>query len=114
LRLTATLLFDHPTPAALARLLQTQILGDSETTSVPVFAEIARLEAALSATAVNVNDSTRESITARLQALLQKWTGGHDAPDDSAFAEKLGSASADELMNLINQKLGERVDVNSY
>ncbi|MGO4427915.1 beta-ketoacyl reductase, partial [Streptomyces sp. MCAF7] len=49
LRLSTTLVFDHPTPDELARHVGEQVLGGGEAARVaPVLAELDRLEAALS------------------------------------------------------------------
>nr|QDA77044.1 polyketide synthase [Jahnella sp. MSr9139] len=106
LRLPVTLLFDHPTPSALVRRLRTEILPDEPATAVPVFADLDRLEATLSA--MTPDDAARASVTKRLQALLSKWTSGPGTAADSTIAAKLRNATRAELFDLIDQQLGKR------
>ncbi|MFJ1994587.1 SDR family NAD(P)-dependent oxidoreductase, partial [Streptomyces asiaticus] len=104
LRLPATLIFDYPTPDALADHLRAELPhGDGGGPSV--FGELDRLEAAL---AVAADDSvTRSRITMRLQALLAKWNDAQDATGDGDTDDHdLESATDDELFDLLDDELG--------
>ncbi|KYF99533.1 hypothetical protein BE20_03220 [Sorangium cellulosum] len=112
IKLPATLAFDHPTPSALASKVLAAIVLHDATPSASPAAELARLEGTLSA--IYADEALRDDLTARLRAFLDRRAVRTERPDDSAFAEKLGSASADELIRLIDQKLGDRIDVDRY
>jgi acyl transferase domain-containing protein/acyl carrier protein len=104
LRLPATLIFDYPTPGALADHLRAELPhGDGDGPSV--FGELDRLETALAGAA---DDSvTRSRITMRLQALLAKWNEAQDAAaDDATDDNDLESATDDELFDLLDDELG--------
>ncbi|WAP56084.1 type I polyketide synthase [Streptomyces sp. S465] len=104
LRLPATLIFDYPTPDALAGHLRAELPhGDDGGPSV--FGELDRLEAAL---AVAADDSvTRSRITMRLQALLAKWNDAQDATADGDTDDHdLETATDDELFDLLDDELG--------
>jgi NAD(P)-dependent dehydrogenase (short-subunit alcohol dehydrogenase family) len=101
LKLTATIVFDHPAPAALARRLH-ELLGPGRGAAEPLLAEIDRLETALGA-AGSLNGSAAK-VTARLDALVRKWTEahtGHDAPEAD-----FGAATDDELFAVLDNEWG--------
>jgi hypothetical protein len=103
-RLAATVVFDHPTPAALAaellRLLTGE--GDAEDPVEPVLAELDRLATGIASAA---DAEGRDRITRRLRTLLDTLTGTVDAaPDDAATG--LGDVTDQELFELVDRNLG--------
>ncbi|MER6416854.1 type I polyketide synthase [Streptomyces humidus] len=103
LPLAATAVFDHPTPLALAGHLHEGLCGLPDAPA-PALAELDALEAAL--TAADPGAPGADGIGARLQNLMRVWarrTAPEDRPSD---AEDIGSASADELFELLDNNFG--------
>ncbi len=100
--LPATLVFDYPTPSAVAGLLLENV-GQVKRTS-PMKAELDKLEIALSSMAAD--DAERSEVGERLQALLTQLNGSARPEGSVAVAEKIGSASADEVFDFIDKELG--------
>ncbi len=102
LKLTATIVFDHPTPAKLAARLH-DLLGPGRSAAEPLLAEIDRLEALLGGVAGSLNGSTAK-VTARLDALVRRWADAHT--DHEAPEADLDDASDDELFAVLENELG--------
>ncbi|MCC3774903.1 type I polyketide synthase, partial [Streptomyces sp. UNOB3_S3] len=108
LGLPATLVFDHPSPAALAAHLGKQLITtrDDEAGAPAVVEAFDRLTTALAAVAPG-GDAQRE-VTSRLEGLLRQWqTKAAGAPVDAAPADlDLEAATVDEVLELIDEEFG--------
>ncbi|MFY7569855.1 SDR family NAD(P)-dependent oxidoreductase, partial [Streptomyces sp. WI04-05B] len=98
LSLSATLVYDHPTPAALAAHVAGQLAPARPPTDA--MAELERLEAAVAQLPADAAD--RGALGRRLQALVRTLSGTttHEADGD------LDSATDDELFEALNSELG--------
>jgi NAD(P)-dependent dehydrogenase (short-subunit alcohol dehydrogenase family) len=102
-RLPATLVFDHPTPAAVAGYLCSQVAADA-TRRPAIDVELDRLEDVLSS--MTTDGIARERINARLRSLQIK-PAEHAQTDDHAITdEMIESATASEIVALLDEELG--------
>ncbi|ANZ41987.1 hypothetical protein BBK82_44710 [Lentzea guizhouensis] len=95
-QLSPTLVFDHPTPAALARHLRDTLAPSGRKVARVKLDEVAAL---LSGLAVDADDHA--SITEQLEDLLTRWrrTAGPTEPDSD---DDLDAASDEELFSLVD------------
>ncbi|MEU5404388.1 type I polyketide synthase, partial [Streptomyces sp. NPDC005963] len=106
LRPPATLIFDYPTPLALAEHLSGQLgSGSPDNSPELLLTEFDRLVAALSESALD-ND-VRSSVGRRLQELASQWSSRGDVPGEVPAAQKIEEASADEIFDFIKQEFGK-------
>jgi acyl carrier protein len=96
LRLPPTIVFDRPTPAALAGHLLTALAPPKAIPSV--LADLDRVEAAL----VDPNTELGAEIVARLEKVLAALR-----PAPTEVSAKIGSASTDEIFDFIDSQLGK-------
>ncbi|KOV70234.1 type I polyketide synthase, partial [Streptomyces sp. MMG1121] len=110
LRVPVTLIFDYPSPAALARYLLAELAPAEQPEAGSVLDELDRLAEAFAA--LPAEDGRRGTAATRLRALLRKWDGAtpahSDAEADAAAADaaELGSATDDDMFELIDRELG--------
>ncbi|MFF7756279.1 type I polyketide synthase [Streptomyces sp. NPDC007971] len=103
LQLPATLLFDCPNPTALADYLWNEEF-QGESAPVSLIQEVDRLGSIL--TGASPDETTYQQITDRLQGLLSQWTKAGAPTERQAVAEKIVSASDDEIFEFIHKELG--------
>ncbi|MBP2706924.1 SDR family NAD(P)-dependent oxidoreductase [Microbispora sp. RL4-1S] len=109
LRLAPTLIFDHPTPLALAEALRGRLAPEDTEGDTVLLAELARLESSLGTS--TPTEATRTAVALRLRAMLAVWTTGAgpagDAPTDAPDADAdIAAADDDELFSMLDNELG--------
>ncbi|MCX4637093.1 type I polyketide synthase [Streptomyces platensis] len=100
--LSSTLVFDHPTPEAVAEHVGSRLIESEADRTASVFAGIRRLEAEL--TAVAPDDEEYAGVAARLRGLLTTWTETH-RPEERPEESALGAATAEELFDILDSEL---------
>ncbi|MFI1180819.1 SDR family NAD(P)-dependent oxidoreductase [Streptomyces sp. NPDC020799] len=104
LRLPATLVFDYPTPAALAQYLHQELTRDTGTAAEPVAVRLDRLEAGLSA--MTSEEIGRTDVISRLRDLLAKYDETQEIPESAILADQLESATDGDLFRMVDEDLG--------
>ncbi|MFD9076939.1 acyl carrier protein, partial [Streptomyces lasiicapitis] len=114
--LPATVVFDHPTPTALADCLRTELAPDAADPATLLLGDLDRLEGSLAAagSAGGADEITRTKVAVRLQAALDRWKSGGGQPgggadttgDGGDVGEQLAAASDDEMLEFIKKQLG--------
>ncbi|MFC8426778.1 SDR family NAD(P)-dependent oxidoreductase [Streptomyces sp. NPDC057236] len=104
LKLPATLVFDHPTPAAVADELRARLTDGPKPAGAPLEAQLAHLEEALASASPDAEAYGR--VADRLRALTAGWIAAH-RPAESEEAD-LDALSADELFDVLDDELDTR------
>ncbi|MEV6419582.1 type I polyketide synthase [Streptomyces sp. NPDC051662] len=99
-RLPATLVFDHPNPAALAAHLRTTVLADHGSPAAAALSELNRLTLTISK--LDPEDALVGDIRLRLRSLLSTW----DDKESEAAVDDLNKATLDDVFDIIDEELG--------
>ncbi|MFE7134397.1 SDR family NAD(P)-dependent oxidoreductase [Streptomyces sp. NPDC057638] len=102
-RLSATVVFDHPTPTALTEHLIGEV-APAGGGAPPLMEELDRLDSALAA--LGDDQRTRTAVSVRLQTILSRLNEAAGSAEAAAASEALESASADDLFDFIDNQLG--------
>jgi acyl transferase domain-containing protein/NAD(P)-dependent dehydrogenase (short-subunit alcohol dehydrogenase family)/acyl carrier protein len=104
--LPATLVFDYPTPELLTTYLLEHVTPDGSQSTANVDVELDKLERLLA------NEASDELVRSRAKVRLQAILAGLGEDDGSAtstaVAEKMRSASAEEVLDFIDRELRPR------
>jgi acyl transferase domain-containing protein len=106
LRLPATLVFDHPSPIAIAGYLHERIVPDAATSTASLLAELDRFEAGL--TTLLADREEQPAIAGRLRELVRKATDPRNggAEPTPAAGPDLDLASDEELFGVLDELSG--------
>ncbi|MCX5381022.1 acyltransferase domain-containing protein [Streptomyces sp. NBC_00091] len=108
LGLPATMVFDYPTPGALAGYLRGLLLDGGarreEATTDSVHSDLDRIESDLLSLAPGQDE--RKNLTRRLEALLSRWKDAQAAADAESVSGKLEAASDEEIFAFIRKEFG--------
>jgi polyketide synthase 12 len=96
LRLAPTIVFDHPSPSALAEHLASRFGDEEAAAEDPLLVELARLETAFAR--FDGDAATRDQVVRRLSALLATGADTGDAD--------LGEATDEEMFELLGKEFG--------
>jgi acyl carrier protein len=103
LKLPATLLFNYPTPEAVARYVADALRPPEEEISSSALAELERFHTAYSGTPMGADE--RALVLARLRQLLISWADGSDEGPEAGLEEWIQAATADEVLAFIDRDL---------
>jgi acyl transferase domain-containing protein/nucleoside-diphosphate-sugar epimerase len=114
LRIPATLVFDHPTPLAVAEHLARRLGRGPTAPADALHAELDRLDTALTGAldADGLDPAARTGTAARLRALLARITddGGERPRADDDVRKRLDAAGAEDLIAFIDSEIGRPTD----
>ncbi|MER6162760.1 SDR family NAD(P)-dependent oxidoreductase [Streptomyces sp. NPDC001868] len=106
LDIPATLVFDHPSPTALADHLLLRLLPAGPSPRERLRSDLDRLET--TAEALTADDPSRTEVTDRLRRILHLLEAPAAAPDGPADGdETLRAATADEVLAFIDSEFGD-------
>ncbi|MBQ1073093.1 SDR family NAD(P)-dependent oxidoreductase, partial [Micromonospora sp. C31] len=103
-QLPAGVVFDYPTPAALARHLRDRLVEDGAAAAAPLLAELERLDGVFAADAPD--RLTRQKLLVQLQAFVARWGDDRGPVEEKPAARTLDEATDAEIFDFIHRELG--------
>ncbi|MEV0882011.1 type I polyketide synthase, partial [Micromonospora echinofusca] len=103
-QLPAAVVFDYPTPAALARHLRDRLAEDGATAAAPLLAELERLDGVFAADAPD--RLTRQKLLVQLQAFVARWGDERGPVEEKPASQTLDDATDAEIFDFIHRELG--------
>ena len=108
-RLPPTLIFDHPTVAALVDYLHGELAPGEASPVTNLLSELDALEAGLLTADLGAKD--RSEVLRRLKALWVRWGSDQEADRTDEVDGHIKSASTNEIFAFIDEELGRATDV---
>jgi acyl carrier protein len=102
--LPASVVFDYPTPAALARHLRDQLVEAGAAAAAPLLAELDRLDGVFAASAPD--RLTRQKLLVQLQAFVARWGDDRGPVEEKPVTHTLDDATDAEIFDFIHRELG--------
>ncbi|WP_170107954.1 type I polyketide synthase, partial [Micromonospora echinospora] len=102
--LPASVVFDYPTPLALARHLRTLVVEDGVAATAGLLSELEKLDGLFAASAPD--PLTRQKLLVQMQAFLARWGDDRATPVEAPAVPTLDGASDAELFDFIHRELG--------
>ena len=106
LHLGIGLMFDHPTPAAVAAYLLGELTPSQANAAAQLDTEIDSLEHRLAS--MDAEPAERRRLSTRLLTLASRLQDTHSAEDDTTVFGRIDSATADEMFELIDNEIRAR------
>nr|QLJ96957.1 SDR family NAD(P)-dependent oxidoreductase [Micromonospora carbonacea] len=111
LRLPTTLIFDHPTPVAVARFVLTTVGGPDPAAASPLEAELQKVEALLTEVAGDADrlaelEPRLRAFSNRLRHVLSGGPADQPETADAGPEYLLGEVSDEDMFDLIDRELG--------
>ncbi|WP_435818931.1 SDR family NAD(P)-dependent oxidoreductase, partial [Micromonospora chalcea] len=103
-QLPAAVVFDYPTPAALARHLRDRLAEDGAAAAAPLLAELERLDGVFAAGAPD--RLTRQKLLVQLQAFVARWGDDRGPVEEKSATHTLDDATDAEIFDFIHRELG--------
>ncbi|WP_089153737.1 KR domain-containing protein [Micromonospora sp. NBS 11-29] len=100
----ASVVFDYPTPLALARHLRTLLAPDGAAATTGLLAELEKVDGLFAAGAPD--QLTRQKLLVQMQAFIARWGDDRSAPVEEPVTRTLDGASDAELFDFIHRELG--------
>lgn len=110
LPLIGTLVFDYPSPAALAEHLLVELFGRHGRSSAVDVALVALDNFELALSNVTPDDPKTQQITDRVRSMLSRWHRTVSGAPPTRQSDDLERASADEIFDIIQSEFGKSGD----